>query len=555
MDTPVHRLCDSYVDEYARLQPALATAVGIPDHDHLLPDLSPDGHAERAELIARTLRAVDRLEPVDEGERDAKAVLVERLRIEREIYDMGLVESALNVQTSPAKQVRQVFNLMPTGSAQAWHTIAARMSGVPAALAGYRESLCRAAARGQVAPVRQVRKVAEQCMTWAGVGDRPGFFTSPVDSTVDDALRADLATAAAAATRAYAELATFLREELLPKAPEADAVGADEYRLRSRMYLGARLDLHEAYEWSWAEFIRIETEMAEVADRIKAGASVREASDTLDADPRYRVAGVTAFRDWTQKLSDRALAQLSRTHFEIPAEIMRLDCRIAPPGSGSGAYYTGPSDDFTRAGAMWWALAHDRSEFTTWRDTSTVYHEGVPGHHLQIATATHESKRLNKYQRLLVSVDAHCEGWARYGESLMRDLGYLSNDGDLMGMLNESLFRTARMITDLGTHLELEIPHGTGFHEGERWRPELALEFMRSRTITEPALVRDGLDRSLGWPGHDLAYRLGERLWLSARDDARARAGSSFDLKEFHMRALRMGPMGLDTLRERLAAV
>ncbi|MFI5587252.1 DUF885 domain-containing protein [Amycolatopsis sp. NPDC051758] len=554
MDTPVHRLCDSYVDDYARLQPALATAIGIPDHDHLLPDLSPDGHAERARLIARTLRAADRLEPADDGERDAKAVLVERLGVDREAYDLGLMEAELSVQTSPARQVRQAFTLMPTGSPEDWRRITARMSEVSGALAGYRESLRAAAARGQVAPARQVRKVAEQYAAWAGTGDEPGFFLSLAGSAVPDAPRAELAAAAAGAGQAYTELAAFLREELLPKAPETDSVGADAYRLSARKYLGADVDLREAYEWAWTEFVRLESEMAEVANRIQAGASVREVGEALDADPRYRITGAAAFRDWAQDLSDRALAELSDTHFEIPAELMRLECRLAPPGSGSGAYYTGPSDDFTRAGAMWWALPQDRSGFTTWRDTSTVYHEGVPGHHLQIATAAHESKRLNKYQRLLASVDAHCEGWARYGELLMRDLGHLSDDGDLMGMLNESLFRTARMITDLGAHLELPIPAGTGFHPGERWRPDLGLEFMLTRTITDPVLVRDGLDRSLGWPAHDLAYRLGERLWLSTRDDARARAGSSFDLKEFHMRALRMGPMGLDTLRERMVA-
>ena len=92
-------------------------------------------------------------------------------------------------------------------------------------------------------------------------------------------------------------------------------------------------------------------------------------------------------------------------------------------------------------------------------------------------------------------------------------------------MLNENLFRAARVIIDIGMHLELEIPRGTGFHEGERWTPELGLEFMLTRTITEEALVRDEIDRYLGWPGQAPAYKLGERLWLSARDDARARAG------------------------------
>jgi uncharacterized protein (DUF885 family) len=556
MDTPVHRLCDSYVDDYVRLDPTFATALGIQGHDDRLPDLSPAGHAERAELTANALRVVGALEPVDESERDAKAVFTERLGIEKEVYDAGLVDSSLNVLASPAQEVRQAFDLMATDSPDAWRTIATRMAAVPDALASYRESLRTAARRDAVAAVRQVRKVAEQCTTWAGLGDEPAFFATLASAAeVDGALRADLDRAAAAAGAAYAELATFLREELLAKAPEKDAVGPDVYALWSRMYLGARLDLREAYEWGWAEFTRIETEMKEVADRISAGASIREASDALDADARYRIAGVEPFREWMQGLSDQALADLRGVHFEIPDRIMRLDCRIAPPGGGSGAYYTGPSDDFSRAGAMWWALPPDKDEFTTWREVSIVYHEGVPGHHMQIATATHEAQRLNKYQRLLAWVPAYSEGWALYAERLMREFGYLSDDGNLLGMLNENLFRAARVIIDIGMHLELEIPRGTGFHEGERWTPELGLEFMLTRTITEEALVRDEVDRYLGWPGQAPAYKLGERLWLSARDDARARAGSSFDLKEFHMRALRMGQMGLDTLHERLAAL
>jgi uncharacterized protein (DUF885 family) len=556
MDTPVHRLCDSFVDEYARLDPTVATAVGLPGHDEELPDLSPDGHAERAELIARTLRAMAELEPADEGERAAKAVLTERLGVEREVYDAGLVGSSLNVLESPAQQLRQVFDLMPTDSPQAWRTIATRMSRLPAALASYRESLRHAAGRGQVSAARQVRKVAEQCTTWAGLGDEPAFFATLVasaDGSADESLRADLSSAATAAGQAYADLAAFLRDELLARAPEKDAVGEEAYGLWSRRYLGARLDLLEAYEWGWAEFLRLEAEMTEVADRIKRGAGVREVRDTLDADARYRIAGRGPFRDWMQQLSDRALADLRGTHFEIPDDVMRLDCKIAPQGGSSGAYYVGPSNDFTRPGAMWWSLPPDKDEFSTWREVSIVYHEGVPGHHMQIATATHEAERLNKFQRLLADVPAYSEGWALYAERLMREFGHLADDGNLLGMLNENLFRAARVIIDIGMHLELEIPRGPGFHEGSRWTPELGLEFMLTRTITEEALVHDEIDRYLGWPGQAPAYKLGERLWLSARDEARARAGSSFDLKEFHMRALRMGQMGLDTLRERLA--
>jgi len=545
----VHRIADSYVDDYVRLAPTVATYLGIPGHDDQLPDLSPEGCAARAELARRALREAEAVEPADERERVAKAVFTERLGIDVETYDAGLVEGELNVLASAPQDLRETFDLMPTGTDEDWATIARRLSRMPSAIEGYRAGLLYAAERGHVSARRQVTKVADQCAKWGA-----GFFTE-FAAGGPDGLRAELDAGAAAASQAYTDLAEFLRTELLPKAPAKDAVGEDTYRLSSRRYLGAALDLREAYEWGWAEFLRLEAEMKEVADRIKPGAGLAEAAAALDADPRYQVQGVAEFRDWMQKLSDQALTDLRGTHFEIPDEIMRLDCRIAPPGGSAGAYYTNPSDDFSRPGAMWWSLPPEKDSFTTWREVSIVYHEGVPGHHLQIATAMHQAERLNKFQRMLSWVPAYSEGWALYAERLMREFGYLDDDGNLFGMLNESIFRAARVIIDIGMHLELGIPAGTGFHEGERWTPDLGLSFMLTRTITEHELVVDEVDRYLGWPGQAPAYKLGERLWLAAREEARARRGAAFDLKDFHMQALCLGQMGLDTLRDQLAAL
>jgi uncharacterized protein (DUF885 family) len=548
----VHRIADSYVDSYVRLSPTVATSLGIPGYDDQWPDFSPEGCAARGDLARQALRDVAEVEPADEAERVAKAVFTERLGVEVELYDAGLVEGDLNVLASPAQELRETFDLMPAATAEDWATIATRLSRMPDAVAGYRAGLLHAAARGHVSARRQVTKVADQCAKWG-----TGFFTDFVAGAGDvpAGVRADLDAGAAAASQAYTELAEFLRTELLPKAPGKDAVGEDAYALWSRRYLGAVLDQREAYEWGWAEFLRLEAEMREIADRIKPGAGLAEAAEALDADPRYRVHGVAAFRDWMQKLSDQALTDLRGVHFDIPDEIMRLDCKIAPPGGSAGAYYTHPSDDFSRPGAMWWALPPDKESFTTWREVSTVYHEGVPGHHMQIATALQQAERLNKFQRMLAWVPAYSEGWALYAERLMREFGYLDDDGNLFGMLNENIWRAARVIVDIGMHLELSIPAGTGFHEGETWTPELGLEFLLTRTITEKALVVDELDRYLGWPGQAPAYKLGERLWLSAREEAMARKGADFDLKDFHMRALYLGQMGLDTMRERLAAI
>ncbi|GAB3571915.1 DUF885 domain-containing protein [Amycolatopsis endophytica] len=547
----VHQICDQFVEDFAAAHPVAATEMGIPGYEDQLTDYSPEGHAARAAIARRALDAVAAAEPADAGERAAKAVFTERTGLDLELHEAGQDVAAFNVIAGPVQDLRMVFDLMPTDTPEDWANIAKRLAKVPDAVDGIRASLLAAVEAGNAPALRQVTKVAGQAETWAGLSGETGYFENLVSGAPEGAPRGDLDRGARAAQESYAELAGFLRAELAPKARAKDAVGEDVYRLWSRYFIGAKLDPRESYEWGWAEFLRLEAEMKAVAERIAPGGTLADAAAALDANPRYRVQGRDAFQRWMQELSDTALADLRGRHFDIPDALMALDCRIAPPGGGAGAYYTGPNEDFTRPGTMWFSLPPGRDEFSTWREVSTVYHEGVPGHHLQIATAVYQSS-LNRYQRLLAFTSGHGEGWALYAERLMQDLGYLADDGDLLGMLSEQLFRAARVVVDFGMHLELEIPSGTGFHEGERWTPDLGLEFMLTRTITDEPLVRDEIDRYLGWPGQAPAYKLGERLWIEAREDARKRQGDAFDLKDFHTRALRLGGMGLDTLREQL---
>lgn len=556
----IHQLCDQFVEDYAAAHPLLATVMGVGGHEDELTDYSPEGHAERASLARQALGALEQCEPRDATERAAKAVFTERTGIDLEIHEAGLDEAELNVISSPVHDLRIVFDLMPQATPQEWETIATRMGKLPVAMDQVRSSLLTAADAGRVAALRQVSKLAEQCDTWAGLHTDAGYFDTLVSGAegvegVSPGLLRDLTHHAHAAQEAFAEFAGFLRAELAPLAPSKDAVGEDVYRLQSRYFTGTDLDLREAYEWGWEEFNRIETTMREVAARIKPGATLSEAAAALDADTRYRVNSQSELKRWMQNLSDEALRSLRGEHFDIPNEIMELECLIAPPGGGVGAYYTGPNEDFSRPGRMWWSVPSGKAEFSTWREVSTIYHEGVPGHHLQIGTQVYQADELNRYQRLMAFTSGHSEGWALYAERLMEELGFLTDDGNLLGMLDAHLFRAARVIVDIGMHLELEIPAGTGFHEGERWTPELGLEFMLTRTIADPDHVHDEIDRYLGWPGQAPSYKLGERQWLAAREDAKRRQGSAFDIKDFHMQALELGGMGLDTLREQLALV
>jgi uncharacterized protein (DUF885 family) len=232
----------------------------------------------------------------------------------------------------------------------------------------------------------------------------------------------------------------------------------------------------------------------------------------------------------------------------------KIECCITPTSDGS-IYYTAPSEDFSRPGRMWWSVPEGQTEFSTWQEVTTVFHEGVPGHHLQVGQTQLRTDLLNRWQRLLCWCSGHGEGWALYSERLMDELGYLQDPGDKLGMLDGQTLRATRVIVDIGMHLELEIPRDNpfGFHPGERWTPELGWEFLRQHSRMNEEVLRFEWKRYLGWPGQAPSYKVGERIWLQARDEAKQRKGADFDLKAFHRDALNLGGLGLDPLRKALA--
>ena len=561
----VNEIADGYVERAAALNPLEATYCGIPGYDDRISDLSPEGFRARADLDRETIAALNAEAAADESEQVAKDAMLERLGLAVEFYDAGEATSDLNVLASPLQAVRQVFDLMPVEGEEAQRNLALRMAAVPEAYAGLRRTLLESAKNGHVAARRQVIACAKQCAEWAGRSsaaaqastqegaEGAGFYAGLVERTgAAGALRAELDRSAQAARAATAEFGAFLETELLPYAPEQDAVGRDRYALASRYFLGAAVDLDDAYAWGWSEVKRLEAEMNRVAGLIVPGGSVDDAVAALDAEPGRRISGKEAFRAWMQELADRTIADLHGRHFDIPEPARRIECMIAPTSEG-GIYYTAPSEDFTRPGRMWWAVAEGVEQFSTWREVTTVYHEGVPGHHLQIAQAVYQHEKLNRWRRLMCWVSGHGEGWALYSERLMEELGYLEDPGNLLGMLDGQMLRAARVVVDLGVHLGLPIPAGTGWHEGETWNAELAWEFLRGHVRIEEEMLRFELNRYLGWPGQAPSYKLGERIWLQAREDAKARKGAQFDLKEFHSQALAFGSLGLDPLQAALA--
>ncbi|GGO69049.1 DUF885 domain-containing protein [Nonomuraea cavernae] len=544
--TAVDDLAETYLAQHAALDPIMATELGMAEHRTELPDLSPDGLADVSRLRRRTLAALQGVVPKDSVDRITVAALRERLRAAEELRETGAEESQLNNVNSPLQKIRLVFDLMPKETAQDWVAVADRLMRVPVTMDGYIASLRHAVWRGDGIARRQLDVGIAQC---SAVFADDGFFADLAAQAgrtqgLTPALLKEVERGARVARSAYARVADALAGDLQDKAVDRDGVGQERYIRFARSSLGMSIDIDDTYAWARGELRRIDEQMKELAERITPGGSIQEAMRVLDADPARRLHGAEALRAWMQHTCDEAVVVLGAGHFDIPSPIRAVECIVVP--TGGGIYYTGPSENLSRPGRVWWGVSPTATEFTTWRELSTVYHEGVPGHHLQVAQTAHRHHDLNRWRRL-AWVDGHGEGWALYAERLMAELGFLDDPGDRLGMLASQAFRAVRVLIDIGMHCGLPAPAEAG---GGSWTYDKAYHLLRAYSTKSEERARFEIDRYLGLPAQASSYKIGERSWLRLREAVRLREGAAFDLTAFHREALNLGGVGLSILHD-----
>ncbi len=546
--TDLDLLAERYYDAHLQLSPIELTSLGSTERQDEYDDLSPTGLAERAALAKRTLAELATLQPTNANDEVTAAALRERLELDLDWHEANIDSGGINGIASGLHDLRQVYELMPLDTDEELATAARRMQSLPAAIEGWFASQ-RAAIDAGVAPAsRQVDLLATQTKNWVAEG---GYFDDLQArmTTSDDALASDIAAAIATAKQAYADASARLIDEIAPLATDVDAVGIDRYRLASQAFLGTRVDLAETYAWGQAEVARLDAAQEAIA-RDLGHSSVAEAKAALDDDPRYVIEGTDALKAWMQTKADEAIAALHPTHFDIAEPLRRIEAMIAPSTDG-GIWYTQPSEDFSRPGRMWWSVPEGVTRFGTWQELTTVYHEGVPGHHLQLAQALYRSDELNRWRRSGIWVSGHGEGWALYAEQLMAELGFLDDPGNLLGMLDSQALRAVRVVIDIGVHCGFDAPANVG---GGAWTMDKARDYFNAHVNMEPNNAQFELNRYFGWPGQAPSYKIGARLWEELRTTARQRQGADFDLARFHARALNLGSVGLDVLRAAVLA-
>ncbi|MEN9516515.1 MAG: hypothetical protein RLZZ159_381 [Actinomycetota bacterium] len=541
-NTPISKILDNFMEEGIKLTPIGATMLGVPGLDDQLDDFSMVGQEKQADLARRTLAAIQSETPVNEYDRIARDVAVERLSSELKLSETLESNILFNLIASPVTRVRQVFEMMNKENPATISNAIKRLNAIEGAFNGWKSSLEFAAQKGKVNSRRQVLATVGQLETFS-----KGAFAAVAAKFDSSGSNAELLNAAKNAEKACAELAIWLRDVYAPKSAPHDGVGEERYKMWARHFTGADLDLRDTYEWGIEQLNIINERMWVAAKKLYPDAkTLREVADRLDNDPRYTVEGEEELLKRLREFITKAVERLDGKEFDIDSRIKNCEARLAPEGSASAAYYMGPSEDLSRPGTTWFPTM-GRKVFGWWNIVSTWYHEAVPGHHLQVATTKINTERLNRFQRNRVWVSGYGEGWALYAERLMDELGAFEDPGYEMGYLSAQGLRAARIVVDIGMHC------GYKDFDGEVWNAESAFKLLHERALLDEISARSEVDRYLGWPGQAISYKVGERFWMECRESAKQRLGAKFELKKFHSFALNLGPMGLDPFQREMA--
>ncbi len=531
----IFKISDVFIDEAAALSPMDCTYLGNGLNQDKLDDFSIVGAENIANLTRQTLDKLAAMQPIDEIDRIAKTVMTERLESQLALHDSQEGFVLWNVLTSPPSNIRSIFELMPKNNAQDFTNIASRLRAVETAHAQWIETISTVAKAGKTTAQRQVRGVIEQLESYAN-----GGYSQMCKNLDPENKYPDLHEAAKTAEESSARTAQYLKNDYMKIANPDDAVGAERYALWARFFTGAQLDLRATYEWGMADLKAINERMWVLAEQIKPGAkTLREVADVLDNDPKYVINGKENVIKYLQDFTDAAIARMDGEYFEIDERIKICEARLAPEGSASAPYYNPPSEDLSRPGTTWIPML-GKDHVSSWHLVSTWYHEAVPGHHLQVATVTIEKDRLTRFQRTAAWISGYGEGWALYAERFMNELGAFDEPGIEMGYLSAQALRAARIVVDIGMHL------GYTDFDGNVWNAESSRKLLNEQALLDEDHSRSETDRYLGWPGQAISYKVGERVWMAAREDAKLRLGADFNMKKFHTYALKIGPMGLD---------
>jgi uncharacterized protein (DUF885 family) len=537
-------LFDEFYETGLKNSPERATSFGDYRYNALLSQVSlaeiARQHAEADDFLKR-LKAI----PTD-GMTDTDLLshrLLER-QLEREDvnYDLKNFEMPVNQQNGVHTRLADLPLSVPFDSVQHYQDYISRLHQVPRVFDQVAEVLKQGMKDGLMPPKLVLEKLPGQC---DGIIEANPFVlpTKKFPATFSDDDKKRLTDEMTKAVNddvmpAYKKFAEFLRTEYLPKGrPEISVEtlpdGKRRYAEAVKMMTTMNVTPAEVHEIGLKEVERITAEMTKLAKEqgFKDLASFRE---KINNDAKWKPQSEQQIVDDFKKYIDQMQPKLPELFGLLPKSPVTVE-PIPGFAKAEATHYVGGTPDGKRPGRVVVAVA-DPTKRTLVLDEAVAYHEGVPGHHMQISIAQ-TLPDLPKF-RLRGGYSSYAEGWALYSEELGKEIGFYKDPVSDYGRLNSELFRAVRLVVDTGIH-------------DKNWSRDKVIEFMHANDVND-AVAQTETDRYIAWPGQALAYKMGQLTIRKLREEAKTQLGPKFDIKKFHDEILNGGAMPLDLLQERV---
>ncbi len=543
------QLGDEYLRRFFQREPEWALLTAYPGADPgAVRDASlaalRDWQAEEDRFLERA-RRLDPAAP-SEADRATRAALVDALEgsiaTRRCHFELWLVSSAVGWQSRYAG----IAAVQPVGTPELRRAALSRLRALPRLVAQETDDLREGLRLGYTASRDNVERALTELDALVGAPPSASPFLDPALRDGDPAFRAEMERAIAEelgpATRRYRD---FLRGEYLPRARAAPGVsslpgGEGCYGAAVRRFTSLDLPAERIHELGLERVAELADRMKRVAERAFGTGDVPALLERLRTDPRYTFANRGEVLSSAEEALSRATAALPSWFGRVPA------ARVAVRPYPDFQERSSPADSYRRVVAaggriegMYFVNAFEPRRKSRAGEESTVFHETVPGHHLQLALAL-ESPAVPAVGRYLWSA-GFGEGWALYAEQLADEMGLYSSDLDRLGMLSNQSFRAVRLVVDSGLH-------------ALGWTREKAIRYLLEHTALSPAFAASEIDRYAAWPGQASAYMLGEIEISRLRGEAQAALGARFDVRAFHDAVLEDGTVPLPYLEQKIHA-
>ena len=524
--------------------PERATAFGDYRYNNKLGEVSL---TELARIHAESDDFLSRLKAIPTDGMDDKDLLSHRIlqnQLERQDVNYALkdFEMPVNQQNGVHTRLADLPNAVPFDSVAHYQDYIARLHQIPRVLEQTTEVMKQGMKDGLMPPKFLLEKLPGQC---DGIIAANPFLEPtkkfPKEFSDDDKKRlTDEITKAVNddVFPAYRKFAEFIRNEYAPKgrttlSVESLADGKRRYAEAVRTMTTTNVPPGEVHEIGLSEVKRITDEMTKLAQNngYKDLASFREA---INKDPKWKPTSEQQILDDYKKYIGQMEPKLPELFGLLPKSPVTVE-PIPDFAKAAATHYVQGTPDGKRAGRVVVAVSNPTSRTLT-DDEAVAYHEGVPGHHMQISIAQ-TLEGLPKF-RLHGFYPAYAEGWALYSEELGKEIGFYKDPVSDYGRLSSEMLRAVRLVVDTGIH-------------DKNWSREQVVDYMHANDLND-AMVQTEADRYIAWPGQALAYKMGQLTILKLRDEAKTQLGDKFDIKAFHDEILNGGSMPLDLLQQRV---